>query len=406
MIVNLDSLAQREEFDRSGPAASLARVVAMLRVGRLLGGTVLLTDAQLLDGYLLLSLGPKGVGCAIGPHVAVRARAATLDDALAGLVDTGAPTLAGFEFSSLPHTTAAERRALADRLSGLSAERFRALRSTGGTLAALRWALLSAGAAPHAADALAGAWQRWLQADASGEVVVETFVRPELDLGPAAARRPLAPLLDSPDAEEVASRLEARIADGASRSRLRGDVERARLGAEDRQMAHEWLDAIYVRSLAGQHQALVLELPRTGDPGPLRRRATGESTLSLGSGTLDSLGQVSSATFDLIVDRTREDARRWRAGNRPRHLRQLSATIERESAPDTLRRRNQIAEILRLAAFAMILVFVQAIPVGLVAQIAIAAVLAPLAELARLLPLLRPAADLSAVVDPFSGAGP
>lgn len=61
LLAELDSVAQQKRFSALGAEEATAQLTGMLRVGRLLSGTVLVTDAMLLDGNYFISLGPEGV---------------------------------------------------------------------------------------------------------------------------------------------------------------------------------------------------------------------------------------------------------------------------------------------------------------------------------------------------------
>lgn len=60
LISELDSPAQRERFDRD-PRDAITQLTGMLRIGMLISGDVLVTDAMLLDGEYFMTLGPEGV---------------------------------------------------------------------------------------------------------------------------------------------------------------------------------------------------------------------------------------------------------------------------------------------------------------------------------------------------------
>lgn len=61
LIAELDSLAQATRFADRGARAATVELTGMLRLGMLVSGDILITDAMLLDGAYFLSLGPEGL---------------------------------------------------------------------------------------------------------------------------------------------------------------------------------------------------------------------------------------------------------------------------------------------------------------------------------------------------------
>ncbi|WP_460800576.1 hypothetical protein [Microbacterium sp. GXF6406] len=61
LIAELDSPAQAQRFSEKGARAAITELTGMLRVGVLVSGSILVTDAMLLDGEYFMTLGPEGV---------------------------------------------------------------------------------------------------------------------------------------------------------------------------------------------------------------------------------------------------------------------------------------------------------------------------------------------------------
>ena len=61
LIAEFDSVAQAARYAENGAEAATADLTGMLRIGRLVAETVLVTDAMLLDGEYFMRLGPEGV---------------------------------------------------------------------------------------------------------------------------------------------------------------------------------------------------------------------------------------------------------------------------------------------------------------------------------------------------------
>lgn len=61
LIAEFDSPAQAARFREHGPREAVAELTGMLRIATLISGSVLVTDAMLLDGEYFMTLGPEGV---------------------------------------------------------------------------------------------------------------------------------------------------------------------------------------------------------------------------------------------------------------------------------------------------------------------------------------------------------
>lgn len=68
-VTNLDSVHQAQTWRRHGPQEAIDRTVSMIRSALLLSEQIIVDRNQLLDGVVLLALGPEGLRWHLGlPH--------------------------------------------------------------------------------------------------------------------------------------------------------------------------------------------------------------------------------------------------------------------------------------------------------------------------------------------------
>ncbi|MGW8484252.1 hypothetical protein ACWGJP_14060 [Microbacterium sp. NPDC055903] len=216
LIAELDSPAQAERF-REGEDArqAITELTGMLRTGMLISGTVLVTDAMVLDGAYFVRLGPDGVLRELGV-------AGTGEP----LVITGtAPTLrAGLE----------ARRENPD----------------------FAWSLegVSYGRVP---DSVADAWNRWLHATESGTIRYEqqTAADAPLRTGPA-------PVASAQTLEIVA---ESKLGEVLFRSIANRRIDDLSVSEDERARIRSWWTDAYLRMIAENARADWISFDR--DPG-------------------------------------------------------------------------------------------------------------------------------------------
>lgn len=65
-VTNLDSVHQAQTWRRHGPQEAIDRTVSMIRSALLLSEQIIVDRNQLLDGVVLLALGPEGLRWHLG----------------------------------------------------------------------------------------------------------------------------------------------------------------------------------------------------------------------------------------------------------------------------------------------------------------------------------------------------
>ena len=335
-----DSIRQAEAWQSRGGREGF---VARLRLAGLLAEALVVTDAQLLDGLAFLDLGPDGVRRVVGTdsvdpglaRVVVVARAETLGGSLAGLVDSGAARLRGFEFSSLADEALAGR--VASSLQTQPARTFRRRVTEAGPSAAVASALMAAGLDAVRATLLQRRWDAWLEAEANGRIVLERY-----------RAAPFATAFDELPAEVLASSVSPRAVELArqgpslNRSDFRALV-RNELTGTDAELLRAWYDAAYHLGAAAQHRARHVSLLERGThPGRtaetasdamvrLRTHRSRPREVALPPEVLVGLGQMPEEVFNRARYETRSAVADWLAGD-AKAMRRIAYVLEQATA--------------------------------------------------------------------------
>lgn len=400
-LINLDSVAQRETLESDSESA-FDDLTGVLRVGCLLTGTLLLTDAQVLDGALMLRIGPRGVFSRIGTSFEIYARADSLENSLYQFFDNGGEYLRHIELSSLTNMNTEERINLGYRISQVSSKHFKELSTRLGVVNAVNEVLRSCGVEQTQADELADCWRSWIDADNNGDLVTHERPYGKLDMSLQAQRKPLKNLIPEksklPQVELVLNMVEG----SSTRSEIRALIQSLELSDDEKTTIREWLDSIYVCSIAKTYDSIAVELPRSSVKRLAQRRTAEESKLLLSTESVDRLSNVRISTFEIIYDKTRDDAKKWREDKKERHIKHLASTVNRDTNSDSAIRRERTRSAFRLAFVAVVL---QASSVfdlsdGLKIGLAIIAVITT-----EFLPVLYrnifPKGRLTAIIDPI-----
>lgn len=398
-MVNLDSVAQRESFDTD--SNTLDDLPGVLRVGCLLTGHLLLTDAQVLDGVLLMKLGPKRMTDCIGSSFSIVARAATLEESLQKFFDPGDERLRRVELSSLIDCSTEKRIDIGRRISEIPAERFRLACTSDGVVNACAALLHDVGAPDSSVTFMKNAWTEWIDADRQSRLEIHDAPYGKLDMVSQAERKPLERCLNSPQGAKASKAILDAVSQSKTRSEIRAVIESFDLSIDDKNCAREWLDAVYVCSIARHYSSMAIELPRSSARRLAQRRSADESKLVLNVESVKRLADVRIATFEVIFDKTRDDARAWRLNRKDRHIRHLAAIVERDTTPDSLERRGRLWSALRIAFVATVIQLVADREIDTFWKFALP-VLAALVPLAPLFyRTVFPRGELTAMVDPI-----
>jgi hypothetical protein len=397
-LVNLDSVAQRDTFDND-PVQARESLTGVLRIGSLLTRTLLLTDAQVLDGVLLQQVGPRGVSQRIGLGWEIYSRRSTLEESLAAFFDPEGPTLRYIELSSLLGYSQKERAEIGKKIASFPSEKFRSMCTEVGTVRAICSVLRESGVDDQNLENLAQYWESWIDEDRSGGILVRHKPIGRLSMVDQAERKPLSTIIRNPkNVTQILNEVQA----SATRSEIRAVILELGLSEEETMAAREWLDAVYVCSIATQYGTIAIEIPRSSVASLNNRRASEEATIRLSKESLDRLSQIRVATFEVICDKAREDVRLWRSTRRKRHIRHIATTIQRDTTSDSDVRRERIRSAIRLAVVAAVVQITMSFDYAFPANIAIMLGAVVLTELGPVLySILFPKGRLTATVDPL-----
>ena len=397
-LVNLDSVAQRDAFDNDEVQA-LESLTGVLRIGSLLTGTLLMTDAQVLDGVLLQRVGPRGVSQRIGIGWEIFSRCATLEESLAAFFDPEGPTLRYIELSSILGYGQKERAEMGKKIASFPSETFRSMCVEVGTVGAVCSVLRESGVDDQNLENLTRYWESWIDEDRSGGIVVRHKPISRLSMVDQADRKPLSTIIrNSGDISKILNEVKT----SATRSEIRAVILELGLSEEETTAAREWLDAVYVCSIAKQYGTIAIEIPRSSVTSLNNRRASEEATIRLSKESLDRLSEIRIATFEVICDKAREDARLWRSTRKKRHIRHLATTIQRDTTSDSDVRRERVRNAIRLAVVAAVVQVTTSYDYDFPANIAIMLGAVVLTELSPVLySILFPKGRLTATVDPL-----
>jgi len=398
-VVNLDSVAQRNTFDQN-PQDAMDGITGVLRVGCLLTGNLLLTDAQVLDGALLLRIGPSGITKRIGTSWEIYARSSNLEDSLAALFDVGNDSLRRIELSSVPNLELTQRIALGGKIAQFPSARFRILRQQIGTINAVCEVLRICDVDHQSVDELRRYWSTWIEADKDRSISVVHKPHGKIDIRTQVDSKPMTRGHKNTDFTSTIEKIQRLVDGSATRSEMRSVIENL-VSEEEKDNAREWLDAVYVRAIANQYNSVVVEIPRSSVDLLRQRRAVGEREVSFGTNSMERLCEVRMSTFEMICDKTRDDARRWRTSNKNRHMRHLASTVRRDTTTDYNIRRERSRSAVRLGIIAVIVQITTSFDYGLMTNVVVTLTAVALTEIIPILYLnLFPKGELNATVDP------
>jgi hypothetical protein len=332
-LADLDSVRQAAAVESRAPHWSPrsvpTRLRGVIRMSVLVGGRVVVTDFQLLDGRVFLALGPTGFGdlvcadpmdgewpleaCIRGPSLEE-----SLYLMLTGGRQLGTDALAPYEFSVIEDVTL--RRQVARQLANHRVTDLERLVSQQGLVNGVIEMLATCGLPSDQASAIGSSWSAWC--DAAKRFACVSGVVPAQALeGPvdADSHALIRDALHQVEAPSACTRALARIADPdgdiVSRSRayvhVLDPLRRANPENEaGERLLRDWVDAWYHRSVAAAINADILDshIPR-GD-----ETAHGwddRHWLTIDSELASELGAMPPEVFAGLRFRTRHDAQAW-----------------------------------------------------------------------------------------------
>lgn len=271
LVAELDTIAQKERFERVGPAQACKEITAMLRVGRLLCGKILVTDMMILDGSYFMLLGPEGV-----------------------MRELGASD------GSFPLTVTGSQKSLAlgleSRLGNTST-----IWQTGKDLQ------------ESATARQKNVWDEWVEFENKGLIRYEQQIR----------KFELAVVPDLPDCltntgnTEILSTLNAT----KTRSDAFQAIEQSLLKGQDKELVSSWWNSRYLKGIALVAEADWLQFESNGPLDTPIRHDMG--SLSLPQNLLQWANSATSATIAVAWDRTVQERRALRKKQRHREMKAL-----------------------------------------------------------------------------------
>jgi hypothetical protein len=360
-----DSVTQRERLRQSVRRDPfLLRYRARLRLDAILSGSIVVTDAQLLDGAFFLWQTPEqlmeSVDLGAGPRtLIVRTRRSDLAEALVATVtdpDTG--LVRPFEFSAIGDDR--ERQELSAYLERLAESGARGPRD----LDELEQLLRRSDVAAEGLDAVVPAWRRWAAAAESGTVSLESYQDRPVDLPRALDKASTDEA--SPDGLRAALPLEAELVSWLEDALLGESPSRSTMYAEIRRRAHDddardhlmrWVDKIFGLAFCVQHDCIDFDQEAPAALRPVKTHGGhGGKARQVDDETLDALveaGMTAEVRSDFMprlaliddshlrewADDQRDRLAAWRTEGRPRELRHALQELEESLALHVSTRR-------------------------------------------------------------------
>lgn len=367
-------------------AAGMRWFSGVLRTADLVSDTILVTDAQLLDGAFFASLGPSRVRSLLGravtdtPSLTVLGRGPTLEESLREMVvgPAGATT---FTWSVLG-TFLAAGTSSKDRLTAEHADRI--LSAGAGTVTeAINAAWIDSLDSQADADSvrhLTAMWQAWVLAEQAGLVAFERYAQPPSSLwGECAARwaRPSGGAVLGALLEEL-----ARTPQRSAALRLLDATERGgRVAVHERLWAEAWYLTVYADFVARNNGADWIDITGSRLSDHPITPVGGGSTLqvTLRGAAPRLLDEMPPAQFEVFRYRARSAIADYRLSPTQRALDRIAYAVQRESTQTDLD-VDRRATFFQLMISCLALVLVSG--VGLVQAVPGWAVVVPLAILA------------------------
>jgi hypothetical protein len=331
------------------------RLVGALRAARLYAGTIIVTDSQLFDGFLLQAAGPAMVLTALGqdrlqaPVLRIVARASTLSESLVRFVD-------GLVNPDLHHRTLASvlgeatpRGDSAPHAGGPHVGRPFVLGGVGRAQA--RRLAESRGWPADALDGLGNRWQEWLDAAEAADVDSAVFT----PFAPAELERAFVDLGMGPGrTDETEEEVMASIRSVVQRSRARRQIDESSLDDDRRQRLTADYDSAYLLAQARSHGAALLSVMDLATASDTVSRASEKSKnaavgrqVMLRGEAPEQLGSLPAATYMELGFRHRKVIERWRRADAKAEI-ALATAIDAAASfedVDADRRRTRIGLI-------------------------------------------------------------
>ncbi len=307
----------------------LPSVVCAARLGRIISDCLAVPSNQILDGCVLLHIGPEGFGKILGDDSRLSIVVLGSSDSLAGDLIDIVNNLQSFAFSTFHVFDVDElvlsRHAPHGRVASTVAEAFDLIRLT---------AHRAGGRVVTAVESMVTKWSAWLTAEERGVLNHER-------------RQPFEDWLPTPpsDSVDIGADLAATLSTERARSGALKVIRSLAIGHAERDIAWSWWNGEYLDAIAVLHGAFWLTCstntlsgargrPAADDRGRTRR----ESSLALQGNALGYLQIMPGAVFAGIFFKTQLTLSSWEEHANDRDLQVISHIVGRECEPVDIHR--------------------------------------------------------------------
>ncbi len=385
LVFDFDSIQQRSLWEMETnvptdahqfpPASVTQRFSGLLRTADILTHTILVPDAQLLDGALFMHHGPEAVRSLLGRNsherlgLVVVARDASLAECLRKMVcgrNEEATVLAVFEFSSLA-VFGLDPRRIAEAVSRRPSRRLRDCHTDDvPEVVAAEFQAAAEGLGPleeiqHPTGvfaAMALRWRDWIAAVAKDPQTIRVWDSRKFDMELAFARRQVPPAIEQLDDHANESGrgtiatlkgLRGRSSMLATLAALETQVPPETIGLMD-----SWWSSVYFDALARQHESSWLKLQNTDAEAfdMASSQAVGTTTLQFEGSLIDVLGEMPASTFALAKYSARVAISRWVDSPVARHSDGLAFAIMKFVEP--VDRQETMRNLWRQISFTLV----------------------------------------------------
>lgn len=385
LVFDFDSLRQRALWAEESsfamdahhvpPASVTQRFSGLLRTADILTETILVPDAQLLDGALFMHHGPAAVRSLLarGNHerlgLVVVARHASLAECLRMMVlgrNSEASKLALFEFSSLA-VFGLDPRGIAQAVNRRPSRRLREcpVQEVPSVVAA-EFQAASEGLGPleqiqeptGVFAVMASRWRDWIKATALDPSGLRVWDSAKFDMELAFARRPMPAELAHAEeqAHETVAQAIAILTQLRGRSSMLATLDSLKevVPEQTLESIDTWWSSVYFDALARQHESswLKLENSETEAVDMESSPASGSQSLQFEGSLIGVLSEMPASTFAMAKYAARIAISRWVVEPIPRHSDGLAFAIMKFVEP--VDRQETMHNLWRQVSFTLV----------------------------------------------------
>lgn len=354
-------------------ATALSWFTGTLRTADMLSDTVLLTDAQLLDGCFFQGLGVDRVHALIGrrdveaPAFTIIGRGGSLEESLRSLVAEASGRLRPFTYSVL-RAFGQDPATVAERLPGVDAQAV--LEAPAGSVAHAAAESIASGldSTEQTLDLLARRWSEWVEAEQIGRISYERFRSPQDGAWDLAVARWHTPVLEDPSVRDAVHALRQEPNRGTALRKL----ALSGLTASRYDELAAWYEKVYADFIARNNGADWIDITggRPAEEHVVPVVGVRARTVTLRGQAPKHLGDMPQSQYELLCYRARGALEGWRANPSPAAANRIAYAIERAQVQDDLTadRHNLLVGLLATlvvtASLLLLDVLAPGIPVG------------------------------------------